>query len=425
MIFLVACSTNSLEYVSDSAKYSSFGLDSHDIEKMTEEITIALQKHRFTKSIKDKDILAIGDIEDKTSIPNFDVSELSHTLLEKIEAKTDKFIITTAIAGSGGKVDVMIDKSRKLRNNEEFDQYTTIETGELKSPHYSLSGSIIEKESVTKDGKERIDYILRIKISDLQKGTLKFNKAAIITKVRDKSSATNDTDISHRTFRKDYDRLPTISIGSHYFVIGANVGIANIGSFNFDNFSLRPYGYRDILGHSTDNINASFPVNLRLGYMFDIADNWAVTINATFGTVAISFDNFYDITIISDYSGKWTSYESVYSSDIKVQQNNMRLGGEILATYYLNDYFRNNSFGIFGGVGISRDIKSNITFNVGTTKIVKKSEAWHPIIKAGIIWYPYDIFGVSWEMNYSWAMGDNNYVSQGFGWGVIGLQLRI
>ena len=50
-------------------------------------------------------------------------------------------------------------------------------------------------------------------------------------------------------------------------------------------------------------------------------------------------------------------------------------------------------------------------------ELERKIDSWYPIVKLGLIWYFNDYIGLSYELNYSWALSESDVVSTGFGWG--------
>ena len=77
----------------------------------------------------------------------------------------------------------MIHTARKARNNDEYNQYTTIEKGELIAPDLSLSGKIIQKNTKISSGKQRIDYYFLLTLSDIKSGLVLWDDEVNIIKV--------------------------------------------------------------------------------------------------------------------------------------------------------------------------------------------------------------------------------------------------
>lgn len=117
----------------------------------------ALQQ--FSQTLKKTKVIAISDIANYTG-ESIDIQSLIAKLKLHL-ASNSKLVFSSAVGGSGAHIDTMITKSRKLRQNEEFNPYTTKEKGELLAPDYSLTGKI------TKNG---AGYEFLLTLNDLSKG---------------------------------------------------------------------------------------------------------------------------------------------------------------------------------------------------------------------------------------------------------------
>lgn len=117
----------------------------------------ALQQ--FSQTLKKTKVIAISDIANYTG-ESIDIQSLIAKLKYHL-ASNSKLVFSSAVGGSGAHIDTMITKSRKLRQNEEFNPYTTKEKGELLAPDYSLTGKI------TKNG---AGYEFLLVLNDLSKG---------------------------------------------------------------------------------------------------------------------------------------------------------------------------------------------------------------------------------------------------------------
>lgn len=137
--FFIACSSTQPQYV-DSRDYTSFGLDNHDVDDKVQKIAKSLLNSHTIKSQKEPKVLAIGAIDDETS-DGID-TEIIATELIKHLSDSEKFLVVNA--GRDKNVEEMIRDARKLRKDAEYNQYTTIEQGNLISPHYALTGKITE-----------------------------------------------------------------------------------------------------------------------------------------------------------------------------------------------------------------------------------------------------------------------------------------
>ncbi|RDU66007.1 penicillin-binding protein activator LpoB [Helicobacter didelphidarum] len=164
----------------DSVEYTSTGIDYHDIESAVHKSVQSLLNSEYVLDLEGKKVLAISDVINDT-MQQVDVQGLT-TKIARAMRKSGKFELTTSISGSGGITDNMIQKSRGLRENEEFNQYTTQEKGNLIAPSLSLSGKIVQKN--TRVGKkQRIDYSFLLILTDLKTGVVKWDESTHIIKV--------------------------------------------------------------------------------------------------------------------------------------------------------------------------------------------------------------------------------------------------
>ncbi len=180
-VSIIGCG-GKVEYVDnqDSAQYTSTGIDYHDIESAIYKSVQSLLESDYIMGLDNKKVLAISDVVNDT-MQQVDVRGLT-TKIARAMRKSGKFELTNAISGSGGSVDNMIYNSRDLRNNDEFNQYTTIEKGNLIAPNLSLSGIIVQKN--TKIGKkQRVDYSFILTLTDLKTGIVKWDESTHIIKV--------------------------------------------------------------------------------------------------------------------------------------------------------------------------------------------------------------------------------------------------
>ena len=190
--------TQSPTYVKNSHEYSSFGLDSHDIDSMLNSHAHSLLDSDFMNGLKDRQILAIGNITNNTN-EDIDIELLARKLTREI-AKSKKLILTNAITGSGAKADTMLRDTRNL--DERFNPYTTQENGTLDAPRYSLSGKLIARTKPI-DSMLRVDYTLLLTLTDLHNGRVVWDNEESISKVLSKEMAQKFMTTSQHADNKD------------------------------------------------------------------------------------------------------------------------------------------------------------------------------------------------------------------------------
>lgn len=196
-LVFVACS-NSLQYVKDSSSFSSFELDYHDIESVIDENAKSFIKSNLMKKhyADKKAVMAISNIEN-LSDEKIDTEFISRKLIRRLSSY-EQIVLTNAVAGSGAKADSMIEDSRKLTENDNFNQYTTKEKGRILAPEYSLSGKITK--SIKNIGKkQRVDYQFLFIVSDLDSGREVWSNDTIISKAikKEEISKYSTTDINN------------------------------------------------------------------------------------------------------------------------------------------------------------------------------------------------------------------------------------
>lgn len=384
----------------------------------------------FVKNLEGKKVLVISDIENLTD-EDIDIELLSRKLIRQIR-NSKKFTLTNAIAGSGSKTDKMIRESRKLRNDEEYNQYTTKEKGNLVAPDYSLSGKITQRTKSI--GKEvRVDYQLLLVLSDLKDGVVLWDNEKIISKVIAKEKLQEykdeDSSITHNqsyytpnnAYAKSYsptkekikDFFSFGPNGRNHIVFGADVGIVNIANYS--------------VGGVSQSLDLGFPLTLRIGYERDIGQKWGLGANFVY--------IFYWNNVINSYSYYY------YDEPRMETSKSRRLGFEIVGSYKTE--LLGYSSKIYAGFGLSKDSGSYAVVTEQVTRYdyngwypqpytttqtnAYRINALYPLVKFGVMSYLNRFVGIFWEASYSWNTNasDGNYINTGFGWGVLGIQFRI
>ena len=396
----------------------------------------------FVKNLEGKKVLVISDIENLTD-DDIDIELLSRKFARQIR-NSKKFVLTNAIAGSGSKKDKMIKDSRALRNDEEYDQYTTKEKGSLLAPDYSLAGKITQRtKNIGK--KVRVDYQFLIVLSDIKTGVVIWDNEEIISKViaRDKLRELNGEDFDDKDSSKGYNQsysstnyskpYPSAYTykkqkareffkfginGKNHIVFGADVG-ENLAFYSVGN---------------VQDFDFSFPLTLRIGYERDIGEKWALGANFVY-----IFNFLTQILHPESYS--------VYGDDSEARINassSRRLGFEIVGSY--KTVLLGYDSTIYAGFGLSKDSGSYAVVTEQKTDYIDYGGGWwygyytprtytttstykvdtiYPLVKFGVMWYVKPAVGISWEVNYGWAISKENYINTGVGMIVLGILFRI
>lgn len=172
----------------DSKEYISSSLDLSDIKKATNDALDSLYQSLFFKKINPENpiVLAISDFTNDTTI-KLDMEQITARIIEELQ-NSGKFLVTRAVSGSGGSTDQMIDKSRRARDDEEYNQDSVIEKGEKISVSSSLNGKVGQR--ITRIGSnQRVDYFFKIEIVNLKTGLLSWSKTIDISKLSSGNSS--------------------------------------------------------------------------------------------------------------------------------------------------------------------------------------------------------------------------------------------
>lgn len=430
---------------------------------MIEKQVDSLLSHRIIKNQNEPKNLKIGVIDNETS-QSIDM-EIVVNKIRKHLSNSGKFVIVNA--GSNANIEKSIRNSRKFRDDAEYNQYTTIEQGNLISPHYELTGKITEINKTIGDD-EIVEYVFALTLTNLKSGVMEWSENKRISKKLPKSEVAQSysNNRSYTPYTQSYSYTPSYSQdndsdswesvkeffsfgaeGKNHFVLGIDGGILNLGGA----INMSPIDFTIIEKSTSYNNTAtikstahtmyadksitSIPLTARVGYLRDIDDDWAFGLNFIYSYVFTMFD---------EYAIK-SSADTLELESIKPTFSLQRIGGEAEIYYKIKDipqYWGGGDIYIYLGGGALKDLGSkvkialeayrsgykDISINEQGQKrwaIEQKIDSWYPIIKLGAIWYFSDYVGLSWELNYSWALSENNSISTGFGWGIVGLRVKI
>ncbi|MGX2982688.1 hypothetical protein [Helicobacter sp. 23-1045] len=468
-----ACSSNQPQYV-DSRDYISFGIDAHDIDDKITEITHSFLNSHFLKNIKEpkyqKDRLGVvvADIENHTD-EDINTTLFRQKLVQKL-INHKKFRILSSFEGRNKKIEKAIGDVRKLRDDSEYNQYTTIEKGNLDSPLYYLTGEISQTSKVI-DDKKIVNYFFSFELINLQNGELVWSDTKTFSKESKNDESTSDESTSGsmdfysanfpnepqynytQSYDDDSDSWEDVkeffsfgADGRNHFILGFDGGILNMGGkiniapidFTIIDKWNGTYPTTTITPHTlyANDSLYSYPLTARVGYLRDFGDNWAFGLNFIYS---------YMIASVGKYNIKTTAS----STDIDMIEPTFklqRIGGEVEIYYKFKDipqHWGGGDIYMYLGGGAMKDLGSKVKITLEATRwssytdisinttgqkrlsLEQKIDSWYPIVKLGLIWYFNDYIGLSYELNCSWALGESSSVSSGFGWGVLGLRVKI
>lgn len=201
-----ACGDVQPQYVDDSQKIVSFGLDNHDISDSIQKIANALLNSPRVKRLKEEKVLTIGAIDDETE--EFIDTEIIANELTRYLSNSGKFVVVNA--GRDKKIEQILKDSRQMRNNKEYNQYTTIEEGNLIAPHYALTGKITQRNKTIKSD-EIVEYIFSFTLTDLSLGATRWAGSTKVSKILPKDKVKkfgkkSDFDNSETKIRSEWEQ---------------------------------------------------------------------------------------------------------------------------------------------------------------------------------------------------------------------------
>lgn len=184
---LCACSTPT-RYVHpvEDANLISVGIDAADFEKAAAEaVSSMLRSGALNKRNGGRYVLAISKVTNDT-MQHIDTD----LLIKKIRIdllNSGKVVVTTAV-GLNGPEDPLSMMSRELRDDEEFNQQTTMPKGQMIAPDLSLSGKIIQRNAAVSDDEQRVDYYFQLTLTDIRTGLALWEGETTIGKIASNKS---------------------------------------------------------------------------------------------------------------------------------------------------------------------------------------------------------------------------------------------
>lgn len=156
------------------------GLDYRDFNQAAgEAVQSMLKSGALNKKGGDRYILAISRITNDT-MQHIDTDQL----IKKIRIEllgSGKVVVTTAV-GLNGAEDEMSKRARELRQDDEFNQRTVQNKGQLVAPDMSLSGKILQRNISMDDGKQQVEYYFMLSLTEIKTGLAWWEGETIIGK---------------------------------------------------------------------------------------------------------------------------------------------------------------------------------------------------------------------------------------------------
>lgn len=404
----VGCANNALD-----SNFVPNYLDSDDIDNNANKIAQEFLKSSFLKWLplpkkpddRARIMICVNDATNEKEFGEYFTNRLKEELFNG-NIGTKLRILNIPCTDSPDYILDMLNSIRGHRNNDEFNQYTTIEKGELISAEYILGGKITQRSRII--GDEVIDNFrfsfslvslktgetLWIKNTQLNKNA--FDRNEIYEEIIEQDSINNEVESQENEIFEyeavEVSQIPSEQIenlSSNHFLLGFDIGIGG-GKLN-----------------NARNYSATFllmPIHLRLGYFRDIWQKWGVGVNFLYSYISIPGLNNTD-------------------DDRKINAKIQRIGGEILGYHKLNDIAY-----LYVGGGILKDIKMSI--NQQNNKKKRRSalnqieKSWYPLVKLGVVVNFNNYWGIDFSGHCNFPVGEASFVKASCN-ASVGLQLKI
>jgi len=156
------------------------GLDYRDFNQAAAEaVQSMLMSGALDKKSGDRYVLAISRVTNDT-MQHIDTDQLIKKIRVEL-LKSGKVVVTTAVSANGPE-DAMSKQARELRNDEEFNQRTVQEKGQMIAPDMSLSGKILQRNVAMDDGKQQVEYYFMLSLTEIKTGLAWWEGETIIGK---------------------------------------------------------------------------------------------------------------------------------------------------------------------------------------------------------------------------------------------------
>lgn len=419
----------------DSRDFVSFGLDNHDIGDIIKKQVDSLLKQKIIKNQSEAQILTIGAIDNESG-ESID-TEIIASELTRYLSNSEKFVVVNA--GRDKKIEQILRDSRKMRENAEYNQYTTIEQGNLIAPSYALTGKITKRNRKILDD-EINEYVFSFTLTDLKLGAVRWVGNEQIAKKLPKREVKNFSVAESRNVEtnKAESGVDSSAKNKNHFIFGADFGAVSLGAIEItpiiadlgaQSYRIKP-NVKSIFatlgdGDSKEKINPlwALPLTVRIGYLRDIG-NFGVAVNALYIYMYAKIDN--KSWEIRANGGNVANANAI---NIDGKANVQRAGGEIVL--YYTPLASTRGVSAFVGASALKDFASKLTISIHSNdstdeaQITRKINALYVGAKVGLVWHFSEYANFSYEMNYSFVASGGNALSSGFGVIVLGIGVRI
>ncbi len=186
-LLFTGCSQQPQIMGSNSVKAApvTMGIDRQDFEKAASDmIESLLTSGALNKNGGGRYVVMISDIINDTT-QRIDTRMLTKKMRVSM-LKSGKAVITSAVGTE--RDDTTIEATRSTRNSSEFNQKTSIKSGQLINAELGLSGRIMQRAAKTNDGDQLVEYYFQLTLTNAANGLAYWEDEVIVGKL-----GSNDT----------------------------------------------------------------------------------------------------------------------------------------------------------------------------------------------------------------------------------------
>ncbi len=165
----------------------TMGIDRQDFEKAASDMMESLlSSGALNKREGGRYIVMISDILNDTT-QRIDTRMLTKKIRISM-LKSGKAVITSAVGTE--RDDTTINATRSVRSNKEFNQATSIKSGQLLNAELGLSGRIMQRTAKTNDGDQLVEYYFQLTLTNAANGLAYWEDEVIVGKIGSNDSVT-------------------------------------------------------------------------------------------------------------------------------------------------------------------------------------------------------------------------------------------
>ena len=158
----------------------TMGIDRQDFEKAASDMVDSLlTSGALNKAGDGRYVVMISDIINDTT-QRIDVQMLTKKIRIAM-LRSGKAVITSAVGTQ--RDDTTINATRATRNNDEFNQKTSIKKGQLINAELGLSGKIMQRIAKTVDDDQLVEYYFQLTLTDANSGLAYWEDEVIVGKL--------------------------------------------------------------------------------------------------------------------------------------------------------------------------------------------------------------------------------------------------